>query len=378
MNKLRYTFIFLILISLFPCYGILANEETNNVPSQEITESIEKKNITENVTETISTSTTENESEENHVNIKPQKKENILMKWLGFIILIAVIGFIIMGISANIFDNDLMLLLLPIIYFISAIVLKVRFGIGFFWSAIISSFFPLSINLLVYLIIEIIPAVWKAWRKWLSERERIDWEITQERRKAEERKCKAKEKERKIEKFSRILLNANLAKIRYKTELRMFIDDYDDIEFCQKNYEKIRDRIIKIRRQEAEIRKQKALEQIQNEAAEQIRANEDAMKKNEVERNMDELSGYIDMLGGSIQKKELPDVQVVSVLYKILISILSSKSYITDEGLCKICDDNDAFIKHVLEKCSELENFSGTLLETRMLQVKAKFDEILK
>lgn len=124
--------------------------------------------------------------------------------------------------------------------------------------------------------------------------------------------------------------------------------------------------------------KQKALEQIQNEAVKQTKANEDAMRKNEVERNIDQLSDYIDRLGVSIQKKELPDVQVVSVLYKILISILSSKSYITDEGLCKICDDNDAFIKHVLKKCSELENFSGSLLETRMKQVEAKFDEILK
>ena len=102
------------------------------------------------------------------------------------------------------------------------------------------------------------------------------------------------------------------------------------------------------------------------------------MKKNEVERNIDELGDYIDMLGESIQKKELPKAQIVSELYKILISILYSKPYITKEGLCKICDDNDAFIEHVLKKCSELENFSGSLLETRMKQVKAKFDEILK
>ena len=58
----------------------MADEKTNNITQQEITESIEKKNITENVTETVSTSTTENESEENHVNKKPQKKENIFIQ----------------------------------------------------------------------------------------------------------------------------------------------------------------------------------------------------------------------------------------------------------------------------------------------------------
>lgn len=312
MNKLRYTFIFLILISLFPCHGLLADEKTNN--------------ITENVTETVSTSTTENESEENHVNIKPQKKENIfiqIMKWLGFIILIAVIAVCIGMVLEKVvevvleksgyfryYDCESIGLIIAIIYFILAIVLKVGFEIGFFWSAIIPIFIISSIFLLIYLIVEIIPVVWEAWGEWLDERER------------------KREQERKII--------------------------------------------------EAKKQKQLALEQIQNDAAEQAKANEDAIRKNEVERNIDELGDYIDMLGESIQKKKLPDVQVVSVLYKILISILSSKSYITDEGLCKICDDNDAFIKHVLEKCSELENFSGTLLETRMEQVEAKFDEILK
>lgn len=305
MNKLRYTFIFLILISLFPCYGILANEETNNVPSQEITESIEKKNVTEN------------ESKENHVNIKPQKKENIfiqIMKWLGFIILIAVIAVCIGVVLEKVvkvvleesgyfryYDCESIGLIIAIIYFILAIVLKVGFEIGFFWSAIIPIFLFLFI------------CVWVVWKAGEPERK-------------EERKEKELEEQR----------------------------------------------------QKAEEQKQKTLEQYQNDAVKQTKANEDAMRKNEVERNIDQLSDYIDRLGGSIQKKELPDVQVVSVLYKILISILSSKSYITDEGLCKICDDNDAFIKHVLEKCLELENFSGTLLETRMEQVKAKFDEILK
>ncbi|MBR2316630.1 MAG: hypothetical protein IKA37_01530 [Spirochaetales bacterium] len=301
MNKLRYTFIFLILISLFPCHGLLADEKTNN--------------ITENVTETVSTSTTENESEENHVNIKPQKKENIfiqIMKWLGFIILIAVIAVCIVLLLYYLGDCyfEPWEVAVAIIYFILAIVLKVGFGIGFFWSAIMPIFIISSIFLLIYLIVEIIPVVWEAWGEWLDERER------------------KREQERKII--------------------------------------------------EAKKQKQLALEQIQEEAAMEKKANEDAMRKSEVERNIDELSDYIDMLGVSIQKKELPDVQVVSVLYKILISILDSKPYITKEGLCKICDDNDVFIKHVLEKCSELENFSGSLLETRMLQVKAKFDKILK
>lgn len=317
MNKLRYTFIFLILISLFPCYGILANEETNNVPSQEITENIEKKNITENITENV----TENESKENHVNIKPQKKENIfiqIMKWLGFIILIAVIAVCIGEVLEKVvkvvleesgyfryYDCESIGLIIAIIYFILAIVLKVGFEIGFFWSAIIPIFLFLFLLLFI--------CVWVVWKAGEPERKR-------------------KRKEKELEE----------------------------------------------QRQKAEEQKQKTLEQYQNDAVKQTNANEDAMRKNEVERNIDQLSDYIDRLGGSIQKKELPDVQVVSVLYKILISILSSKSYITDEGLCKICDDNDAFIKHVLEKCLELENFSGTLLETRMLQVKAKFDEILK
>ena len=90
------------------------------------------------------------------------------------------------------------------------------------------------------------------------------------------------------------------------------------------------------------------------------------------------MSDYIDRLGESIQKKELPKAQIVSELYKILDLILNKKSYISKEYFNKVRDDNEVFIKHVLEKCLELENFSGTLLETRMLQVKAKFDEILK
>ena len=368
MNKLGYIFIFLILISLFPCYGILANEETNNVPSQEITESIEKKNVTENVTE--------NESKENHVNIKPQKKENIfiqIMKWLGFIILIAVIAFVIAGVLEANYDCDGLGLIIAIIYFILSIALKASFKISFFWSAIIPIFFPLSIF------------VWKA----VEKRKRIE----EERIELIERiDMKLRIKNRKIEEFSRILLNANLAMIHKRSELRMFIDDYDDIEFCKIYYEEIRNRIEELRneiaekerleaeeqRQQAEIEKQLAYEQIQNEAAEQTKANEDAMKKNEVERNIDELSDYIDMLGVSIQKKELPDVRVVSELSKMLDLIFNNKSYIAKEDFNKIRNDNEVFVKHVLGKCSELENFSGSLLETRMKQVEAKFDEILK
>ena len=381
MNKLRYTFIFLILISLFPCHGLLADEKTDNVTQQEITESIEKKNVTENVTETISTSTTENESEENHVNIKPQKKENIfiqIMKWLGFIILIAVIACVIGRFFENLFEklfkkkyknykyyNTAELGLgIGIIYFILAIVLKAYFKISFFWSTII----PFSIFPVVCLIVFII---YKRYKMRL-------FEI----------------KNNKIEELSRKLLHANSARIVERDELIMFINDfdhYDDFKFCEKNYIAIRNRIEELRneitererleaeeqRQQAEKEKQEALEQIQNEAAMERKANENEMKKSEVERNINELGGYIDKLGVYIQKKELPDVQMVSELYKILISILDSKPYITKEGLCKICDDNDVFIKHVLEKCSELENFSGSLLETRMQQVKAKFDNIL-
>lgn len=302
MNKLRYTFIFLILISLFPCHGLLADEKTNN--------------ITENVTETVSTSTTENESEENHVNIKPQKKENIfiqIMKWLGFIISIAVIAGVI-GVSFYRvlkesvyyrYDCEPIAWIIAIIYFILSIALKSSFGIVSFWSAIIPIF------LFLFLLLSI--CVWEVWKAGEPERKR-------------------KRKEKELEE----------------------------------------------QRQKAEEQKQKTLEQYQNDAVKQTKANEDAMRKNEVERNIDELGDYINMLGESIQKKELPKAQIVSELYKILISILYSKPYITKEGLCKICDDNDAFIEHVLKKCSELENFSGTLLETRMEQVKAKFDDILK
>jgi Na+-transporting methylmalonyl-CoA/oxaloacetate decarboxylase gamma subunit len=313
MNKLRYTFIFLILISLFPCYGILANEETNNVPSQEITESIEKKNITENVTE--------NESKENHVNIKPQKKENIfiqIMKWLGFIILIAVIAVCIGEVLEKVvevvleesgyfryYDCESIGLIIAIIYFILAIVLKVGFEIGFFWSAIIPIFLFLFLLLFI--------CVWVVWKAGEPERKR-------------------KRKEKELEE----------------------------------------------QRQKAEEQKQKTLEQYQNDAVKQTKANEDAMRKNEVERNIDQLSDYIDMLGVSIQKKELPDVQMVSELSKMQDLIFNNKSYIAKEDFNKIRNDNEVFVKHVLGKCSKLENFSGSLLETRMKQVEAKFDEILK
>lgn len=359
MNKLRYTFIFLILISLFPCHGLLADEKTNN--------------ITENVTETVSTSTTENESEENHVNIKPQKKENIfiqIMKWLGFIISIAVIaGVIGVFFYQVVLENSIFLLkdscyfghnvdyeegfiafIIAIIYFILAIVLKASFKISFFWSAIITLSIVVPVAYLIVFIID-------------KRNEAEYYDI--------------------IEVLSRKLLHANLERIHKRSELCMFIDD--GIEFCKENYEKIRDRIIEIRRQEAEIQrleaeiqKQKALEQIQNDAAEQAKANEDAMRKNEVERNIDELGDYIDMLGESIQKKELPKTQIVSELSKMLDSIFNNKSYISKEGFNKVRNDNEVFIKHILGKCPELEKFSGTLLETRMEQVKEKFKQILK
>jgi hypothetical protein len=58
--------------------------------------------------------------------------------------------------------------------------------------------------------------------------------------------------------------------------------------------------------------------------------------------------------------------------------IFNNKSYIAKEDFNKIRNDNEVFVKHVLGKCSKLENFSGSLLETRMKQVEAKFDEILK
>ena len=355
MNKLRYTFIFLILISLFPCHGLLADEKTNN--------------ITENVTETVSTSTTENESEENHVNVKPQKKENIfiqIMKWLGFIILITGIpvGIIIVDYRDD-YEFEPRWVATAIIYFILAIVLKVGFGIGFFWSAIM----PISILPVGFIIAKL--------------KEKYDF------------KCWCN----RIDELSRKLLNADLARIHKRSELRMFIDYDDDIEFCKEYYEEIRGRIIELRneiveeerleaeiqrleaereRLVAEIEKQEALEQIQEEAAEQAKANEDAMRKNEVERNIGELGEYIDVLGESIQKKELPKAQIVSELSKMLDLIFNNKSYISKEGFNKVRNDNEVFIKHILGKCPELENFSGTLLETRMLQVKAKFKQILK
>ena len=264
------------------------------------------------MTENISTSTTENESEENHVNKKPQKKENIfiqIMKWLGFIILIAVIAFVIAGVLEVNYDCDGLGLIIAIIYFILSIALKASFKISFFWSAIIPIFFPLLIYLIIPFLGKIISVVWEAWGEWLDERER------------------KREQERKII--------------------------------------------------EAKKQKQLALEQIQEEAAMEKKANEDAMRKSEVERNIDELSSYIDMLAKAIQKKELPDVQIVSELSKMLDSILNNKSYISKESFNKIRNDNEVFIKHILKKCPELENFSGTFLETRMQQVNAKFNNIL-
>ena len=149
--------------------------------------------------------------------------------------------------------------------------------------------------------------------------------------------------------------------------------------------ESLNEQIAEIVKQEEEIineikaeeQKQKTLEQYQNDAVKQTKANEDAMKKNEVERNIDELGDYIDMLGESIQKKELPKAQIVSELSKMLDSILNNKSYISKESFNKIRNDNEVFIKHILKKCPELENFSGTFLETRMQQVNAKFNNIL-
>ena len=299
-------------------------------------------NVTENVTENISTSTTENESKENHVNIKPQKKENIfiqIMKWLGFIILIAVIAVCIGKVLEKVvevvleksgyfryYDCESIGLIIAIIYFILAIVLKVGFEIGFFWSAIIPIFLFLFLLLSIFLSIFVWKAALLIWKAAL-----LIWEAA-------------------------LLIMGGICEGIVKILEWMGV--------CMEE-----------RKQKKE--KQKALEQIQNEAAEQTKANEDAMKKNEVERNIDQLSDYIDVLGESIQKKELPKAQIVSELSKMLDSILNNKSYISKESFNKIRNDNEVFIKHILKKCPELENFSGTFLETRMQQVNAKFNNIL-
>ncbi|MBQ2124666.1 MAG: hypothetical protein II196_02620, partial [Spirochaetales bacterium] len=124
--------------------------------------------------------------------------------------------------------------------------------------------------------------------------------------------------------------------------------------------------------------KTQAYEQIQKEAATQAKVNEDTMKESEVKRNIEGLGDYIDRLGKAIQKKELPDVQVVSELSKMLDLIFNNKSYIAKEDFNKIRNDNEVFVKHVLKKCHKIKNFSGSLLETRMKQVKEKFTKILK
>ena len=157
--------------------------------------------------------------------------------------------------------------------------------------------------------------------------------------------------------------------------------DLNDVYFYIQNDEKIKFRIEELKNkleneQTKSLEKQK--QQLQNEAATQLKANEDEIKKGDVERNIDQLSEYIDKLGVYIQKKELPDVQMVSELSKILDSILNKKSYISKEYFNKVRDDNKVFIKHVLKKCHEIENFSDSLSKTRMKQVKEKFTKILK
>ena len=124
--------------------------------------------------------------------------------------------------------------------------------------------------------------------------------------------------------------------------------------------------------------KTQAYEQIQNETATKLKANEDEIKKGDVENNIERLGDYIDRLGKAIQKKELPDVKVVSELSKMLDLIFNNKSYIAKEDFNKIRNDNEVFVKHVLKKCHKIKNFSGSLLETRMKQVKEKFTKILK
>ena len=159
MNKFRYTFIFLILISLFPCYGILANEETNNVAQQKITKNTEKKNTTKNVTEITNTSITENEPKESTANIKTQQKKisfKMIVSWTYFLAIVIgislLIGCIVYGLldlfNLYFFDTGISYLFRGI-NFILSIVIKVFYKKSFFWSATISVSIVLAIILII-------------------------------------------------------------------------------------------------------------------------------------------------------------------------------------------------------------------------------------
>ena len=58
--------------------------------------------------------------------------------------------------------------------------------------------------------------------------------------------------------------------------------------------------------------------------------------------------------------------------------ILNNKSFVPKKSYTKIKDASELFEKNVYEKAKSMDGFSGTGLETKMKQVKAKFDEILK
>ena len=450
MNKFRYTFIFLILFSLFPCHEILANEETNNVPLQEITKNNEEKNTTKNVTEITNTSTIENKSNENAVNIETQKEKSlfgIVMYWIGLILTSFLVGILNILIGFGIFwlssknKNSLgwwekhetfdlascFIIIWAVLTGIAVIVLKVIVKTTFLRAVLTPIFVTIGIPLLIilaFLVFNLINKIlWQIEKKrkcnkltntifrkeinieelnsaaifyvkYNNHLKALDNEIEKNKNEYEKikknilkgiQKKKLSESISQLEKdkSSYVERNKDLY-IKVCNLLEKTVGENNAYLYCE-HKETINDVVenkkIKLYNKQVKANnklKTQAYEQIQNDAVKQAKANEDAMRKNEVERNIDQLSDYIDMLGESIQKKELPDVQVVSELSKILDLIFNNKSYIAKEDFNKIRNDNEVFVKHVLKKCHKIKNFSGSLLETRMKQVKAKFDEILK
>ena len=431
MNKFRYTFIFLILISLFPCYGILANEETNNVAQQKITKNTEKKNTTKNVTEITNTSITENEPKESTANIKTQQKKisfKMIVSWTYFLAIVIgislLIGWIVYGLldlfNLYFFDTGISYLFRGI-NFILSIVIKVFYKKSFFWSATISVSIVLAIILIITAIVSIILQIISknksnSWQKAFDSRinklsNRLlnvnlkDFDdICADYHKYHNSLNKIEEEiKKKKEKYEKITpgwfsdggkqecldeinnLECNKEKLLQSFEqiernVRNFID-LNDVSFYMENNEKIKFRIEELQNEQIksiERQKQLAYEQLQNEAATQAKASEDEMKKNEVERNIGGLGDYIDMLGKAIQKEELPDVQIVSELSKMLDSIFNSKSYISKESIKQIRNDNEVFEKHIFNKIKKISGFKGSLVETRINQARGKFKQILK
>lgn len=157
---------------------------------------------------------------------------------------------------------------------------------------------------------------------------------------------------------------------------------FKNVEFYFNHKEAIKDEVEDKRAEliaEREEIKRQAFEQIEINKQEQAEADDASMREDGVRRNIRGLNDYINRLSSCIGKKnELPDVQIIADLNTYLESLLDNKSYISKEDFMKIRNGYEAFNAHIFNRCRKMKSFSGSILQTRMNQMKDTFKKIIK